>query len=57
MTVKKWCEIQRQIGYLEGLSMGVDGDVGAALMDGLAVLEEMMASIGPLEVPRPGEAG
>ena len=42
MTQKQWSEIQRQLGYIEGLAMGEDTDTGSTIADAVAVLDEML---------------
>lgn len=42
MNWKQYSEIQRQIGYIEGLSMAVNEGVGADLTEAVSVLADMI---------------
>ena len=45
MTTKEYSDLMRQIGYIEGMAIAVDGDLGSALTDGLLVLGEMLEKL------------
>ena len=47
MTIKQWSDIMRQLGYIEGLAMGVDGDIGSYLCDAIGALQETMEKFAP----------
>ena len=47
MTMKQWSDIMRQLGYIEGLSMGVEGDVGSYLSDAVDALVDTLARLSP----------
>ena len=49
MTTKEYSDLMRQIGrqlgYIEGMAIAVDGDLGSTLTDGLLVLGEMLEKL------------
>lgn len=49
MTMKQWSDIQRQLGYIEGLSMCVEGDVGSYLSDAVDALVDTLERLAPVE--------
>lgn len=49
MTMKQWSDIMRQLGYIEGLSMGVEGDVGSYLSDAVDALVDTPERLAPVE--------
>ena len=48
MTMKQWSDIQRQLGYIEGLSMCVEGDVGSYLSDAVDALVDTLERLAPV---------
>ena len=45
MNWKQYSEIQRQLGYIEGLTMGVKEEIGADLTEAVDVLSNMIENI------------
>lgn len=45
MNWKQYSEIQRQLGYIEGLSMGVNERVGADLTEAVGILADMIDKV------------
>ena len=45
MTTKEYSDLMRQLGFIEGLAMDVDGDLGSYLTDAIAALGEMLENV------------
>ena len=50
MNWKQYAEIQRQLGYIEGLSMAVNEGVGADLTEAVGILADMIAKVPIVEL-------
>lgn len=55
MTYKDYSDIQRNIGFLEGLAASLPDNMQGMFYDALSILDQTIDKYRPEPTPRPGE--